>query len=147
MNNTSKAIRTYSLTVCFTSLFAAAFAFTGATYNALEFYFPETMNPGLKRQNEAAREAIMTLLSSPESRKNLTEQQQNALELLPAMPIEIDYLNHTDRAFKPLIRSLIALFVCALIFAVHWRVANNLATGSALPRNNSRKDSKQSGDV
>jgi len=125
MSDSSKAIRSYSLAVCFTSLFAGAFAFTLAIYNSLEVFAPQAVSISAQRKVESAKQLRETLLSGEIDGSGLSEHQRISIDAYEQI-IANQGLNtyHIDRAFKSLIKSSIALIICLLVFTSHWKIAN-----------------------
>ncbi len=127
MDSTRNPIRTYSLVVCFSSLFVGAVALVIGLYDILQISFPEATNTSFQMQLEQAAQQQKMLADQLAARANSDgESVLDGTIATDLASIQIPKPNHTyfiNSAIQSLILSTIVLIVSASIFFFHWRLA------------------------
>lgn len=124
-------IKTYALTVCFSSLFFLVIFSNIAIYKLVKIISPENALPAYILQNHADNDAYIEWRESmsgfnqqgktnESTLRNKTEAEITA-KRLNSLNIEISLMKRTD--LQDFIQNVVLIFIVLMIYFFHWRMA------------------------
>jgi len=110
----------YALAVCFVTIVCAVIAAGIGAYDLVEIASPEFAIPSYQYERHQSNEAFFQNDCEKKNSANLSEDEKTKQRLVS---YETAIKAERRDAFQSLIKVLIVLFIDALVFFVHWKLA------------------------